>query len=495
MDMTRIGAAAVANDVEAVRLATLTALDLLDTPPEPAFDTVARTARNLFRCKIGLISLVDDERQWFKARCGLDIAQTSRALAFCSHAVTADDELIVPDATADPRFRDNPLVTGAPRIRFYAGIPIRTARPGTAGARHPVGTLCVIDDAPREPAAADLAVLRDLAQLVEALIDARYHTAIVAQLAEERRHALHTLDRTLRQFRQAERIANIGSWRLTFADQHIEWSEQTYAIHGLEPGAPNDLDVSLRHFLPDDRALVTRSVERTIATGEPFDVEIDFITAQGDRRRVRSMGELESEAGVPQAVMGVFQDITERHRMEQALRQTVATDELTRVASRGRFNEMCDELIERARDAGAPLALLLIDLDHFKSVNDLCGHSAGDDLLRLMASRLQAAWLGNSFAARLGGDEFVLLVSDPELLADLPRLLGRLLGELRHTVSCGGNVLHASATIGAGRLDPAAASRSELLHRADAALYRAKRSRRGSAAIDGHDGLIFVAQG
>jgi GAF domain-containing protein len=130
-------------DDEDSRLAALRALDLLDTPAEREFDDIVELARALFATPIALVSLVDAHRQWFKARAGLDAAETPRDVSFCGHAIHRDEALIVPDATEDPRFHDNPLVVGGPAIRFYAGMPLRL--PG--GQR--VGTLCVIGPEPR----------------------------------------------------------------------------------------------------------------------------------------------------------------------------------------------------------------------------------------------------------------------------------------------------------------------------------------------------------
>lgn len=129
---------------EALRLAALDRLALLDSEPEIAFDDIARLASLLCDVPIALISLVDRERQWFKARVGLDAAQTHRDFAFCAHAILQPDEMmIVEDATADPRFSTNPLVTDGPKIRFYAGVPLRSAD------GHALGTLCVIGREPR----------------------------------------------------------------------------------------------------------------------------------------------------------------------------------------------------------------------------------------------------------------------------------------------------------------------------------------------------------
>lgn len=477
-------------DLEQVRLATLENLDLLDTPPERGFDAIVQLAQRLTGYRIALVSLIDKDRQWFKAKVGLEVDQTPREVAFCAHAVAADDVLIVADATKDDRFCDNPLVTGVPNIRFYAGVPIRAEVAACPSERVPLGTLCVIDDTPRTIGRGELEELVELANLVETLIAARSLATAAVRFAEERGHHLQALERKHRQLRQAERIANIGSWRLTLADNRTEWSEQTYAIHGLPVGDGTPLDTALDFYPPKARALIVQALHRSRETGEPFDIETDFQTAQGEYRRVRSMGELEMDQGQPVAVIGVFQDITARFKLEEALRQAAHTDDLTRIASRGRFNEFLDEKIRAIHASGERCALLLIDLDHFKAVNDRFGHHAGDEVLRVMAARLKADYLSNCFAARLGGDEFVLVIPDQTILGDLPGLLQRLLGDLRYSVSVNGETLGVTATIGASWLGGQDCDRGQLLRSADMALYETKRRRRGAAMIAGSPDLI-----
>lgn len=134
---------------------------ILDTPPEERFDRVTRMARRLFGVPIALISLVDENRQWFKSCFGLDVSETERRISFCGHAILLDGALVIEDALQDERFADNPLVTGEPHIRFYAGQPLRTMS-GKA-----VGTLCIIDREPRTFGEEDVAMLSDLAAMVE----------------------------------------------------------------------------------------------------------------------------------------------------------------------------------------------------------------------------------------------------------------------------------------------------------------------------------------
>jgi GAF domain-containing protein len=145
---------------EPARLAAVRALRLLDTPPEDRFDRLTRLARRVFDVPMALVSLVDEERQWFKSRAGVAPSETPRDAAFCAYTIHGDEPFVVPDAHADSRFADNPIVRGEPRIRFYAGYPVRIGP-------HRVGTLCLADHHARPFSEADRQALADLAALVE----------------------------------------------------------------------------------------------------------------------------------------------------------------------------------------------------------------------------------------------------------------------------------------------------------------------------------------
>ncbi|MBT8092916.1 MAG: sensor domain-containing diguanylate cyclase [Gammaproteobacteria bacterium] len=146
---------------ETQRLMSLHSLRILDTPAEERYDRITRMAKRLFDVEICLVSLVDSDRQWFKSKVGLDACQTNRDISFCGHAINNGDPFIIVDAVEDERFCDNPLVTGPPNVRFYAGQPIK----GPGGFR--IGTLCIVDSQPREMSAEDIETLKDLGQLVE----------------------------------------------------------------------------------------------------------------------------------------------------------------------------------------------------------------------------------------------------------------------------------------------------------------------------------------
>lgn len=144
---------------EAARLKAVANAGLIDTPPEQVFDRLTWLATQIAECQIALFSVLTSKRQWFKSRVGLPVPETTRDVAFCSHAILQDTPFIVEDATLDPRFRDNPLVTGAPFIRLYAGFPIR----GKHG--HHLGTLCVLHNQPKHLSEEKIRALQELAAI------------------------------------------------------------------------------------------------------------------------------------------------------------------------------------------------------------------------------------------------------------------------------------------------------------------------------------------
>jgi len=154
---------------EARRLHVLWQYDILDTVPEEVFDEMADLASLICEAPIALISLVDEDRQWFKARIGTTLKETSRDISFCAHAILGTEVLIVPDATKDKRFKDNPLVTEKPKIRFYAGAPLISPD------GHALGSLCVMDKVARALREPQKQALQTLARHVMTQLELRRH--------------------------------------------------------------------------------------------------------------------------------------------------------------------------------------------------------------------------------------------------------------------------------------------------------------------------------
>ncbi|HWD92569.1 MAG TPA: GAF domain-containing protein [Verrucomicrobiae bacterium] len=165
---------------EVKRLKVLWQYDILDTVPEEVFDDLTELAARICEAPIALISLVDEDRQWFKSKVGVTLNETSRDISFCAHAVKQQELFIIPDATKDLRFANNPLVISDPKIRFYAGAPLITPD------GHALGTLCVIDKVPRELRPDQQQALRVLARHVMTQLELRRHSRELAEANEAR---------------------------------------------------------------------------------------------------------------------------------------------------------------------------------------------------------------------------------------------------------------------------------------------------------------------
>ena len=317
--------------MERLRLQALRSYRVLDTVREEPFDRVVRVARSILRAPIAVVSFIDRERQWFKARSGLTLCEAPREFSLCAHAIESDEPFIVADTHADPRFRTLPLVVEPPYVRSYIGVPLRTP----AGCR--IGTLCVMDTEVRQPELEQIGILTDLAALV--------------------------------------------------------------------------------------------------------------------------IDELE-------------------------LRLVATTDGLTGALSRRAFLATAARDLARVRGHGGDLSCILLDLDHFKRINDTHGHAAGDRALQEVVLLLKSGLRKEDYVGRLGGEEFAVVMPDADsaIACDIgERLRQRVMnawlpipvGEIRLTVS-----------VGVATLTPEDASIEELLRRSDQALYTAKASGRNRLVSD-----------
>ena len=234
---------------EAQRLQALHALDMLDTPPEERFDRLTRIAQQILQVPIALVSLVDTNRQWFKSRQGLAACETSRDISFCGHSILGTEVFVVADAAADARFADNPLVTQAPHIRFYAGAPL-TLSNGLC-----VGTLCAIDHQPRDISAGQLAALRDLAQCV-------------SDELERIQHQQSSAERMMTQAQYAAIIASSDDAILsnTLDGVITSWNPAAETLFGCSQKEAIGLPVAL--FIPPEYADEEAQIISRIQRGE-----------------------------------------------------------------------------------------------------------------------------------------------------------------------------------------------------------------------------------
>ena len=316
-------------DDEAGRLAALHRYEVLDTPPEAAFDRITALVRRVLNVPICAVSLVDADRQWFKSCIGLAVRGTSRDVSFCAHTILQSEPLSVPDATADSRFADNPLVTGEPFLRSYLGVPLPTPD------GYQLGSLCVIDLVPRNFSPDQVEVLRSFAALV--------------------------------------------------AD-------------------------------------------------------------------------------------------------ELELRRIAQTDSLTGAATRRGFTREMENALVRIKTRNSPTALIVLDVDHFKQINDTYGHPAGDLVLKQVAEALTSHLRPEDTLGRLGGEEFGILLHDVGI-EDARTFAENMRSTLELSSIQFDPLIHVTASFGIATIDGESTTVEHWLELADDAMYMAKRTGRNRCCL------------
>ena len=450
---------------EAARLVAVAEYDVAGSPAEPAFADLLRVTKRLFKVSTTFVSIVEQDRQLFFSKVGIDACQTGRDIAFCSHTIALDRSLVVLDARMDPRFYDNPLVIGEPYIRFYVGIPLR------APSGHPIGALCLVDPEPRNCfSGEDLSSLSDVASLISNLLESRR--------LELARHVSQS---------RFESIAATSPDGIICADSNgivTVWNDATSRLFGYT--ANDAIGQSLDLIVPVElRGRHSGGMKRVVQGGAPTligkTIELAARHRDGTEFPIELSLSMWREEGLL-AFGAIVRDLRERRVVEERLFRLTCTDSLTNLPNRA-------VLCERTADAlrlGKSVAVLLIDLDHFKGVVNTLGHHAGEQLLQAAATALMACVAPTDTVARLQEDEFALMMSDCADANSAGRVADRINHRLALPQTIDGQKVVVSASVGIAMSGAGMDTAEELLSCADLALLQAR-------AAGGHCARVFIS--
>ena len=280
-------------------------------------------------------------------------------------------------------------------------------------------------------------------------------------------------------FDEVQQLAAIGGWEIDFRRDRVYWSSEIYRLHGREPGSTVRLSDYLSCFVASDAERLQRGIEEARGLGKSFDLELRVQPVAGQRRWLRVIGHSQAHSGIEGSLIGVSQDISERKRFEENLHRQALTDALTGLSNRDDLMRQLNRAIDEAQPGAGPV-LLYVDLDRFKVINDLLGHSAGDGLLVAAAQRLKKVAGPDILLARLGGDEFMLVLSGP-ISDSRPRELAiEITQAFAAPFPHSGEEFTLTASVGIAQFPGDGATVQQLINHADAAMSDAKRRGRNN---------------
>jgi len=459
-------------DHEQARLAALYSLDILDTPEEPEYDELVRLAATICGTPISAVTLIDADRQWFKAITGIPIRETPRSISFCSHTIQQPGLLLVENAADDPRFRDNPVVINDPRIRFYAGVPLEANG-------QPVGAFCVIDTVPRTLTEEQKEALHILGRQVKARIELRARQRSLEATIEENQQLAARLERLNELFRTFVEKNPAGCYFKSEDGKYVAYNTRFAEFFGISEA--EWIGKTVDDVFPPDVADIFKAQDReALGQGASHQSVGSYKIPTGATLWYKSVRfPVRTSEGVKVLACLVF-DITLEVERENALAEAnsrleilATTDSLTGLYNRHFYNQRFASDFATAHRASLSLAILMIDIDNFKLRNDTFGHAAGDDALRILAAVIKQIVRAGDLAARIGGEEFSIILTATDS-AGAAAFTGRLQSLLRNADF--GSAGPLTVSIGIACLQPATRDWQQLCEQADDALYAAKRA-------------------
>lgn len=362
---------------------------MLSTRLDETFRKLVEAAAGDFEVPIAILSITNTEQQSYFKKVEITVVSTERSTSFCTRTIEGDSTVVVLDAAQDPLWHDNPMVTGDPYIRFYAGVPLRID--GQA-----IGTFCIIDTAPHAKFSDD-----------ERLRLERY-AAIACEILELRVQRA-SRDSARMRFRHMAETSPDAMIVYDADGSILHWNASAERLFGHTAAAAVRLRVTDLTAGPDGR---TPWFDDTLGAIREAEIRL----SDGAFRAVEVSLSQWREAG--ETIRGaILRDTSQRREREEALHALAHRDALTGLANRALMRLRLEAML-----VAGPVAILLIDLDGFKDVNDTLGHAAGDEVLKEAAARLLACVRGSDVVARIGGDEFVIALpgcGDPLVSGDV----------------------------------------------------------------------------
>lgn len=276
-------------------------------------------------------------------------------------------------------------------------------------------------------------------------------------------------------------VGRIGGWEINIPNQTLVWTEENYRIHGFPVGCPVSVDSTRGMYEGHSREVFENAYARMMRGEREEDtIEVQFITPAEERVWLRITGRMEMRGGKPYRITGLTRDITAEREASERIEQLAHYDTLTGLPNRFRFRELAARVIQQARQNHGIVALLFLDLDRFKPINDTLGHEAGDQLLLDVAGRLRASVRSGDIVARQSGDEFLVLLRDLKRVDDAGRVARKIIDAINDPVELGEHTVNVGCSIGIALLNDTNPTLEQLLRAADTAMYAAKESGRNA---------------
>jgi diguanylate cyclase (GGDEF)-like protein/PAS domain S-box-containing protein len=447
---------------EQERLTELRKYGILDTEPEAAFTAMVQLASYICQTPFAAISLVDENRQWFKAIVGADVKETPRDIAFCAHTILTPDPMVIPNALEDERFFDNPVVVDLLKLRFYAGVPLVTP----SGFR--LGTLCVFDQKPRQLTQEQLDAIKTLAESVMAHLDLSLSHQQIRKYVDDLQLAASIFDTAS----EAMLVTDPDNRIITVNPAFTATTGYTLSeVAGKNPSVLSSGKQGAEFY---------RKMWNDLDTVGHWSGELWNKRKNGELyAEWLSVNVLFNENASKRMHVAIFSDVTEKKQADEIIWKHANYDLLTQLPNRRMFRNRLEHEIKMAHRTGRSLALLFIDLDKFKEVNDTLGHEAGDLLLVKVSERLLASVRESDTVARMGGDEFTAILPQIDAPGDAERVARAIVESMSKPFDLNGKTVDISASVGIAAYPADAKDMDTLLTQADMAMYVAKAKGRG----------------